>query len=222
MGAVVSVLLVLGFILLPDNKGEEPITSNAVHVAEAPVARYEAREESIAPTEESGNEESASVEVDTHVTETPVVEAVTVEAPKTETMPVPPPVVVPKVETKAETPPSKPVAPKVETPMATVIAAPSVAIIKAPKAVNAGGKISIEAKISLPAGATAKSVTLRYSGTTGGAKQAKLMNLEGDVATIDLIATAAMGETVTCFADLRVNGALGTPIVSKSVTVRIE
>jgi hypothetical protein len=66
-----------------------------------------------------------------------------------------------------------------------------------------------------------KSVTLRYYGSTGGAKLSKGMTFDGNVAKTTITVPAALGATVTYYVDVRTEDNLGTPIKSGTITATI-
>ncbi len=146
-----------------------------------------------------------------------VVEAPKLDVPKVVRVePVPDPPVA-----EVAPPPIEPLSPEPPKPPVAKVTTASVAITNPTTSVNAEGQLSIEAKVSVPEGTVVKSVTLRYYGSTGGAKLSKGMTFDGNVAKTTITVPAALGATMTYYVDVRTEDNLGTPIKSGTITATI-
>lgn len=172
-------------------------------------------------------------------TDTPVPDQTLVRVPVPETSPPLPiethtePVPVAPIE-----PPPKPVIvpvpvvakPKIEAKPSVAqggnppIAQASVTLLHLPSSVHPGETVTVSAKLAVPKDQTVASVTLRYLGSSGGAKQHAEMKVapDGVTATGDFTVSPSLGTSVTVYADLRLESDLGTQVPSKKETIPIN
>ena len=113
--------------------------------------------------------------------------------------------------------------PKAE-PKPPVVTVASVTLLHLPAEVHPGETMTVSAKLAVPKNENVASVTLRYLGSSGGAKQHAEMKVapDGVTRTADFIVSPSLGTTVTVYADLRLESDLGTQVLSKKVEIPIS